>query len=284
MAKSASTEVATQSDNDYLPLDIRPDYLPEALNNSGMGNLDKDDYKTPRIILLQGLSPELEAYPGIAKKDQFWHTGLNINLGPEFVFVPAVANKRVILFRPRSDQGGGIIAFSRDGKNWDTGANSEFKVKLKGKKEPVLWRTGKNVISSRLTEWGSSDPDEANSAPAATIIYEYLAYLPKHPELSPCLISVSKTGLPNGKSFNTSLAMLVRSGTPVYAVAVRCFADSMHNDDGEWTVPNFQPIGKVQKSTYETVKEISDKYADYKVEYTDDSSNGNVIVDDEIKY
>lgn len=282
MAKFASTEVAIQQDSDYLPLDIRPDYLPEAVNNTGMGNLDKDDYKTPRIILLQGLSPELEAFPGIARKDQFWHTGLNINLGSEFVFVPAVVNKRVILFRPRGDQGGGILAFSRDGKNWDTGGNSEFKIKLKGKKETVTWKTGKSVLGSKLTEFGSSDPDTDNSAPAATTIYEYLGYLPKHPELSPCVISVSKTGLPNGKSFNTSLAMLVRSGTPVYAVAVRCFADSMHNDDGEWTVPNFQPIGKVQKATYELVKEISDKYSDYRVEYSEEATG--VVVDDEINY
>jgi len=282
MSDTSKNLPAKVSEDDYLPLDTRPSYLPEALQNTGMGNLGKDDYKTPRIILLQGLSPELEAFPDTARKDQFWHTGMNINLGTEFIFVPALVNKRVILFRPRGDQGGGILAFSKDGKNWDTGANQEFKVKLKGKKELVSWKTGKNVLASRLCEFGSSDPDTNNSPPAATIIYEYLAYLPKQPELSPCVISVSKTGVPNGKSFNTSLAMLTRSGTPVYAVAVRCFTEKLHNDDGEWTVPNFQPVGKVKKETYEIVKEISDKYSDYAVEYSD--GEAAVEVDDDIEY
>jgi len=282
MSKSASTELAKLNSDEFLPLDVRPDYLPAKVDNMGMGNLDKDDYKTPRIILLQGLSPELGAFPGIALKDHFWHTGMNVSLGKEFIFIPAIVNKRVILFRPRDDQGGGILAFSKDGKNWDTGGNQEFKVKLKGKKVPVTWNTGKNVLASRLTEFGSADPDEDNSAPAATTIYEYLAYLPRHPDLSPCLISVSKTGLPNGKSLNTSLAMLVRSGTPVYGVAIRCFADEMHKNNDEWSVPNFQPVGKVKKETYDIVKEISDKYGDYKVDYNEDGEEAKI--DDEVAY
>lgn len=282
MSKSESTAVAAYNPDEYLPLDSRPDHLPIKVENSGMGNLDDQDIKTPRIILLQGLSPELSDYPMLAKKDQFWHTGLNVNLGVEFIFVPCLANKRVILFRPRGDQGGGIIAFSKNGRDWDSGANKEFKIKLKGRKDPVIWRTGKNVIASRLTEFGTSDPDEEKSAPAATVIYEYLAYLPRHPELSPCVISVSKTGMPNGKALNTSLAMLLRAGTPTYGVAVRCFTSSMSNDEGDWTVPNFQPVGKTKKETFEICKAICDKYADYNVDYSQDEAGAKV--DDVTEY
>jgi len=283
MSEKSLTVVKPSDEDEYLPLDSRPAHLPTvAQENMGMGNLDKDDYKTPRIILLQGLSPELELHPGVALKDNFWHTGMNISLGKEFIFVPCLVNKRVILFRPRGDQGGGILAFSKDGKNWDTGGDKTFSVKLKGKKEPVKWATGKNVLSSRLCDFGSSDPDFDNSAPAATTIYEYLAYLPKHPELSPCVISVSKTGLPNGKSFNTSLALLTRSGTPTFGIAVKCSTEDMHNDDGNWTVPSFNPVGKVKKETYDICKEYSDKYSDYNVEYQDEAPATDI--EDGIEY
>lgn len=273
-----------KSEIEYTPFDQQSDYLPVVGKNTGIEALSKDDYKTPRILLLQSNSPQLITFEGVAKSGHFWHTGLNVSLGAQFDFVPALAAKRVILWRPRSDNGG-MLAFSKDGKTWQMGGNQEFRVKLKGKKEPVLWSTGKDVLSSRLTEFGTSDPDTDNSPPAATIAYEYMCYLPKNPELSPCVLGVSKTGLPNGKTFNTSLAMIARTNTPIWCVGVRCFAQEMSNNDGAWTIPNFKLLGRVPKSTYEIVQKISETYNDYNIEYSqEDELAESKVVDDEIKY
>jgi len=190
--------------HEVIPFDITPDYLPAGVKHTGMEAMGSEDFKTPRIILLQGLSPELELFD-TAKKDNFWHSGMNVSLGTEFDFVPVIANKRVIVWRPRNDENGGILAFSKNGKTWDNGANQTFSIKLKDKKERVAWKTGKDVLSSKLTEFGTSDPENPQSAPAASVVFEYLAYLPNHPELSPVVLGISKTGLKNGRNFNTSL-------------------------------------------------------------------------------
>lgn len=252
-----------------LSLDSAPDYLPSVVGQTGLEGLGKDDIKTPRILLLQGLSPQLENFP-TAKKDHFWHTGLNVSLGSEFLFVPAMVNKRVILWRPRTDEGGGILAFSVDGRTWATGGNQEFRVRLKGMKNPVVWKTGKDVMSSGLTEFGSANPEDGDSPPAATVSYEYLCYLPEAPELSPCVLGVSKTGLPNAKGFNTSLAMMAKQGKPTSCLLVKCFAQKESNNDGDWTTPNFKLAGYAPKEVYEHARKLAETYADYKVEYSQD--------------
>lgn len=279
---STTKELSTRVSDAIIPFDQDVDYLPSVSKTSGIEGLGKDDFKTPRIILLQGLSPELEVFDGLAKKDTFWHTGMNVSLGKEFLFVPVVANKRVILWRPRNDQEGGILAFSKNGKNWDSGANQTFAVKLKGRKDAVVWATGKDVLSSRLTEFGTSNPDEPHSAPAATTVYEYLCYLPDHPELSPCVLGVSKTAIPNGKAFNTSLAMWARQGKPIQMLGVRCFVEETSNSEGDWTIPNFKLVGKVQKDIYTFVSKMAEAYSDYNVEYSQETDAA--VVDDQINY
>lgn len=280
---SKSTEVAKSNSSMVpIPFDKGADYLPAKVEQTGLEGLGKDDIKTPRILLLQGLSPQLGNFPS-AKKDTFWHTGLNLPLGGDFLFVPALVNKRVILWRPRTDEGGGILAFSVDGRTWATGGNQEFRVRLKGQKTPVVWKTGKDVASSRLTEFGTANPEDSDSPPAATISYEYLCYLPNAPELSPCVLGVSKTGIPNAKGFNTSLAMMVRQGKPISCLMVRCFAQKENNNDGEWTTPNFKLEGYAPKEVYNAAKKLAESYADYKIDYSQEETNA-VKDDSEIPF
>lgn len=287
MAKQSSkksTEVTVPSQGAILSLDQRPDYLPapSEVKNTGVEAFDKDDFKTPRIVLLQGLSPQLETFPQTAKKDNFWHTGMNVSLGKEFLFVPIIANKRVIVWRPRGDQNGGILAFSRNGRDWDTGANQTFQIKVKGRKEPVVWKTGKNVLQSGLTKFGTSNPDEQQSAPAASVVYEYLCLLPDHPELSPCVLGLSKTAITNGKTFNTSLGMKARVGVPIYSLVVRAFVEETSNSEGVWTIPNFELKGHVSKEIYLLGEKLAKDYAEYNVEYTQEETD--VALDDNISY
>lgn len=283
MSKAVAKVDKSTTVAEYHSFDSLPDYLKDEQAGTGIENLDKSDYRTPRIILLQGLSPQVQSFPETARVGQFWHTGMNVSLGESFNFVPLIARKRVVLFRPRGDQGGGMLAFSSDARKWDSGGNTAHSVKLKGRKDPVIWNTGKDVISSRLTEWGTSNPDEPNSPPAANVTYEYLIYLPERPELSPCVMLVTKTGLTYAKGFNTSLLTFKNAGKPIQSMVVKCFPEAESNEDGEWTVPNYKPVGIVSKETYAITKALAEQYSDYKVEYTQDEVD-TTTVKDEIQY
>ena len=62
-----------------------------------------------------------------------------------------------------------LLARAADGENWDR-PNQRFDVVLEGGQK-VEWFTGKNVQASGLLNWGSSDPNNPNSVPAANLVY-----------------------------------------------------------------------------------------------------------------
>ena len=282
-SKKQSKELVMKEHNSVLPLSERPDYLPQDVKITGIEALGPSDFKTPRVVLLQGLSPELKLYAGLAKVDEYWHNGMNVPLGKEFRFVPILTNVRVFLFRPRDDQGGGILAMSKNGRDWDgAGANQTFSVKLKGMKDPVEWKTKSNVLSSRLTEFGTSDVTNPQSAPAASRIYEYLCYLPDYPDLSPCAFSLAKTAVPNGKAFNTILTMFARKRIPSYSLNAIAKIETKHKNTNVWTVPILSIDGHITGDIYRITKEIAETYGPIDVEYTQDDAE--MKVDDKIEY
>jgi len=264
MAKKELIKVEDEN-NGLIPLSETPDYLTtDTQNHLGLEGLSREDFKIPRIKLLQPLNPEVQAFPGKAIPGRFWHTGSNIDLGDKFNFIPAIANRRVILFRPRDD-GGGILALSRDGRHWDVGANRTFQVKLKGAPEPIQWFTNKDVQSSHLLEWGTENPNDPDSGPAAMLIYEYLVYLQDNPEFSPVVMGCFRTALNNARSFNTSLLMLKR---PIQCVSVKASVQYKTENANSWFVPHFELNGYVDQKIFEIVKNITNKHKEYQAEYS----------------
>lgn len=260
------TEVAVKDNNSIIPMDQVPDYL-KGDERTGLETLGQKDYKIPRILLLQGQSPECRAFPGVAIPGMFWHNNANVSLGNKLNMVSGLVSKKAILFKPRWD-GGGILAFSGDAVKWDSGANKEFVVHPIDKNPAtVTWKTGKDVASSGLLEWGSSNPGVENAPPAATFIYEYLVYLPDHPMLSPALVSVSKTALPAGKALNTTYMMLKR---PASAVVIEATIKEEHDDRNAWYVPSFRSVGWANKEIFDLTSKMGKMYENYKVEYTDE--------------
>lgn len=283
--KKSSTAITKVIEKPVAITTELPDYL-SGKERLGTETLGKEDFKVPRIKLLQPLSPEIITFMGKALPGEFWHTGANISLGSEFTMIPVIVGKRVVLWRPRDDSDGGVLAFSRDAINWQTGANQTFEVKIKGVKKPVKWSTGKNVAASGLLEFGTSNPDETNSYPAATLCYEYLAYLPDRPDLSPCVLGVYKTGIGNAKGFNTYLLMQRK---PSACMAVRVFASKQQKGLNSWHVPSFDPAGFATKETFEITKKIAEQYEEYEVEIdqedmTDDAIKTADAIKDEIPF
>lgn len=260
MAKTKKTDLVVPSNDNTLP-----DYL-QGSYKTGLEALGRDDFKVQRIKLLQPMSPEVRAFSGKALPSEFWHTGANVSLGREFFATPILVNKKVILFPPR-DSGDDrfILAYSRDGKSWDTGGNQKYDVTLKDKSK-VVWDT--SIPPSRMTDFGTSNPADTNSQPAAMLYYEYLLYLRDNSDLSPVVLSAFRTSIPNAKSFNTYLAS--RKGVPINANIIKFVSLEKSENKNVWHIIGFQPAGNAPREIFELTEGMKERYADYDVQIDKD--------------
>lgn len=260
-----------------------PDYL-TGKERTGMEKFGREDLKIPRLKLLQPLSPEIKSFPREAIPGEFWHTVANKSIGSEFHAVVCIAAKRVILWRPRNDGDGGMLAISRDALNWNTGANQKFEVQIKNVPNKITWETKGSVAESGLLEFGTQNPDDPKSAPAATLSYEYLLYLPEHPELSPVVLSAFKTGIPYAKSFNSYMFMQRK---PIPSMVAKIFANEEKGNGNEWWVPNYNPAGWATRDLYAHCSKIAKEFEEYDIDLEQDAETDNsasTSINDEIKY
>ncbi len=262
-------DLVVRNENSQMPAWFKPVQGPTGTEALGQG-----DFKIPRISLLQAMNPECRKYAGLAIPGNFWHSGMNVSLGNKFTMVSALVKKRVILFKPRHS-GGGVIASSRDGVNWDVGGNKKFLVNpIKDDTRTVTWDTGRDVKNSRLLEFGSSIPDNDQSAPAATLFYEYLVCIPEKPELSPVLYSMAKTALPTARALNSYYKSMSRRGIPTSMLKIEVTVQEKNDNDNSWYIPVTRGIGMLEdQQLYISIMGIAKEHSDYQVEYEDDSAD-----------
>jgi len=180
----AKTSVAVKEE------DKLPAFMQEHVG-LGSENLGAGDSEVPRLKLMQALSPELEENNGL-KQGEFWHTLAEENFGTSVRVTPIWTDCRYILWRPR-DAGGGILARADDGRTWSP-ADTEFTIKLKSGQE-VKWKTAKTVVQSGLDKWGSYNPADPNSPPAATRMYNFVMSFPDRPDLPPAVVTLQRAAI-----------------------------------------------------------------------------------------
>jgi len=192
--RSAPPPAAVQA----LPAFMRGDV------DAGKENISKDDIEIPRLKLMQGLSPELQEFDGL-KAGYFFHPAAEFIFDKPFRAVPVFMDKRYILWRPR-DAGGGILARADDGIHWSP-AQGKFTVQLDKKDggDTVTWSLARTVQESGLNVWGTLNPNDPNSPPAATEMYNYLLAFPDEPDLMPAVLSFQRSSIKIGRRFNTKL-------------------------------------------------------------------------------
>lgn len=201
MAAIRKQEVAVQNDQ------MIPAHLRDAGKQS-LGNIDHSDLIIPRIKLLQAISPELESHEH-AKAGRFWHTLAEEVMtgadGEHLPFVPIMVRKSYTLWAPRNDDRM-ILARAPDGIHWDN--REVFTVQPKGASGPVTWdTTAGTVAGSGLDQFGTSIPGDKQSAPAASLTYEILAYFPDHPDLSPSVIVNTRSAVKKARSLISKIEM-----------------------------------------------------------------------------
>lgn len=163
----------------------------------GTESLGMSDVETPRIKLMQLISPELSEIDGI-KAGEFWHTLAERNLGNSVRVCPIYVDQRFLLWRPRNS-GGGILARADDGIHWNP-AGAEFDVQLKSGAK-VKWRTAPTVAQSGLDKWGSENPNDPNSPPAATRMYCMVVTFPDHSDLPPAVVTLQRAAIKVARRF-----------------------------------------------------------------------------------
>jgi hypothetical protein len=218
--------------------------------------MENEDRIVPRMKLLQAISPELKSF-NEAKEGVFWHSILNESLGSEVRFSVIMARKSYVLFAPRGDDRM-ILARSADGKTWDR-PNESFEVKIKGYAKPIEWNTKGSVVESGLANFGSSIPGDPQSPPAATLVYEYLVYLPDYPDCSPALISLSRSGIKRGKDLNSKISL--RAGSvPQFAQLYKAVVTSEQSAEGGYNGWSFKSDGVADEATFNTVLALAKSF------------------------
>lgn len=193
MAKTP-TNLPANTPKSSVPAPAVPDYMKQY---AGLGteNISMQDMEMPRIKLVQGIDSELMATHDGLKAGDFFHTLAEVSLGSALKVVPLYITKTYVLWAPRPpiDQGG-ILARADDGIHW-TPSNATFEVKVDKRGTKAIWKTAPTVEESGLAEWGTYDPTDQNSQPAATLCYVIVVALPDYPEYSPVAIFLQRSAV-----------------------------------------------------------------------------------------
>ena len=214
-AKSAATDVAVVEKQGIVVASESanlPSYLAGFSGPTGTEDIGVEDVTVPRLKIGQDMSKEVQS-GDVERGDLFLNvTGSTlVPAGERLPFVLLARAKEYILWRPKKDNGGGILARAKpvqtpDGVRyaWDK-PNTTFDVKVEGI-VPVKWHTKTYIDEDGLDQWGSEIPGQKDSKIAATAHHNYVVILPTHDDLIVAL-SLSRTAAPKAKDFNAMLKM-----------------------------------------------------------------------------
>jgi len=261
MAKSTKlAKLPDQAVTTHIPAHMR-EYA-----GAGLEKIQASDLEVPRIKLLQALSPELQEQND-AKPSHFWHSVGDVDLGKLLRIVPVYVDQSFILWRPRKS-GGGILARAADGIHWSPD-HGEFQVLLDDNKTKVTWKLAKTVSGSGLAEWGTMDPSDPNSPPAATRMYNIVALMPdQDAALSPAVITLQRSAIGVARKF---LGKLKLSQAPSFGTYYQMESvKDQNNQNQEFFNYKFTMAGFVEdkgeferyKDTYEAFKKMGLKIKD----------------------
>lgn len=191
-----------------LSLDIAPDWMKKG--SKGKELIRQEHVELPQLKIITDQTK--------GQKENRWQPGnfLHSILEEEVNGEEGILLTPILFLQPRYrlmnpiDQGGGVLARADDGINWNP-ANHTFDVKIHDGKKAVQWRTGKTIFSKpepgfkNPTEWGSSDPDDPNSVPAADLQYRYLWNSPSHPHLGVFTTLMQRSALQAAERLNAFL-------------------------------------------------------------------------------
>lgn len=255
MAKP-STAVATKASTAVGAVGAIPDFMKQYAGQ-GTEKVQATEIEIPRLKLLQAISPEIEQFDE-AKVGGFWHSISEENLGSEVNITIILVDQRFILWKPRWD-GGGILARADDGVHWNP-PNQSFEVTpIKGSRQKATWTTKKTVAESRLAEWGSAVPDDPNSQPAATKMFNLLVGFDDRPDLGFGIVTLQRAGV---KVARKLMGKLKITNAPSYGIKMKMFSTEEEGQEGPYRNYAFRMAGfHEDEATFMRYKEAYDRFS-----------------------
>ena len=249
MAKGKIKDKAEPASTDLVPLNDEPAYLadPDIMNTGIKDNFDASDVSVPQIKLLQGTSKEVINREKGAQGGYFWHTGWS-KVIEDLKFVACHRRKRYVLLAPMDD-GQGVLARADDAKTWDRKGDWEVNLGKNQGNKKVRWPINNtSVVSSGLHLFGTSDPDNPNSPPAATLFYEYLVIQPDAPDDGPAILSFSRTALKVArKDLNSKIDLFRATGRPMQALVFAATPRGVDADGERYFTMDVRNVGFASK-------------------------------------
>lgn len=224
----------------------------------GLDKIGNEDLDVPRLKLIQGISPELQEFNDL-RAGHFFHTSAEMIFDEPFRVVPIYVQKEYILWNPL-DSGGGILARAADAIHWSP-STGEFDVKLDKSQggAKVKWTLKPTVAQSGLANWGTQNPGDKDSPPAATLMYNFLFGFPDHPELMPAVYSFQRSTIKIGRKFLTKLKTV---RTPIFGTVYSMTSTDMGPDSKTYKVPVITGVGLVDsEAMYNDFKAMHESFS-----------------------
>lgn len=243
-----------------VPTKSTPPVIPDFMKGSagrGLENMDSSDIETPRLLLLHAVSSQVNDYEN-ARPGMYWHNMTNEPVGDAkggFEGIIIYIDKRAILWRPRPPiDTGGILARTDDLRVWNP-SNATFVVKAAGG-GTIEYKTRRNVAESRLLEWGTADPNNPTSGPAATLMINTVLIFPQYPHIPPAVLTFSRSSEPVSRKL---MGRIKLSGVASYGQRFKFGSELVDKGGYKFYMPTFTPIGFVESQEdyryYESLNE-----------------------------
>lgn len=241
----------------------------QGAGKTGKDNIDRGDLVIPRVALMQSVHKEVEE--GKAEAGSFYHTILEEDLGQEIPDLIVVhISKQYKLWNPRH-AGGGILARADNGREWNEPfRNKKFEVQpdKQRKNYKVTWETGVKVGRDEgLGRWGTSDPNNEDSPPAATLTYVLVCMIASRMDLGPFVILLQRSAEPVGKNLLTKVRL---DPAPLYGQVYRLGQKVQGSPSGDFFQYTFAKNGHVQdEALFRTLQEQFEQFDAMSFKYDD---------------
>jgi hypothetical protein len=235
-----------------------PDYLQGSAGGSQLQGIDNSDIALPSIRLLQATSEAVTMFD-VARAGIFWHTGFDMPLGSDLDFIICANRKKYMLMAPPNDPRK-VLARSDDGIHW-VPPNGVFEVRLKNVKKPVVWETKPTVAASGLAEYGTFNPEDPDSPPAAVLMYEHLVILPEFAELGPAFFTFARSQIRKvRRELYPKVALHGNHGRPMQALRFRASVVEDKGPEGPFFNVTFSSAGWATKQQFDLACSMQEKF------------------------
>jgi hypothetical protein len=217
----------------------------------GKDNISTEDMIVPRVALMQAIHSEVQE--GKAEAGHFFHTVMEEDLGAEVRLIVIHHSKRYTLWRPRHE-GGGVLARASDGVNWDQSGEFEISPYKDRPKYRVKLSTGRKVgPDSGLGRWGTLDPENPDSPPAATLTHVFVCVDADNIDRGPFVVLLQRSAMKVAKGL---LSKINIDSAPIFGQVYRMSSRSESSASGDFNQYTFAKDGHVETAEmYNFLKE-----------------------------